>query len=54
MKRVTFSLLVVAIICAIAWLFGFDFDKRGVEAGFLAAFAIYCGGAVYFCPGWKE
>jgi hypothetical protein len=54
MKRFLASILTVAVVCAIAWLFGFDFDKRGVNAGFLAVLAIYCGGAVYIFPGWKE
>lgn len=54
MKRLLASILAAAVVCAIAWIFGFDFDKRGAEAGFLAVITIWCGGAVYLFPGWIE
>jgi hypothetical protein len=39
MKRIVRSIFAVAIVCAFAWIAGFDFDERGVNAFFTAFLA---------------
>lgn len=54
MKRITCSLLVAAIICGFAWLWGFDFNERGDTALLVAYLAVAAGAITYFRPVWNK
>lgn len=53
MKRLACGVGAALAFCGIAWLFGFDFDERGTNAGFVALYCLIFGGAAYFYAGLK-
>jgi hypothetical protein len=54
MKRVIGSLAAGGVVCAIAWLNGFDFDHRGFGASFTAYCSVAVALFVYVCPAWNR
>lgn len=53
MKRILWSAAVIPLVCGVAWLFGFDFNERGTNAGFVALWSIMLAIFVYACPLWR-
>ena len=54
MKRILVTIAVMATCLILAWLAGFNFDKRGVSAFFVTLYTLMIGGFVFAYPGWKE
>lgn len=54
MKRIVVSLLVSALVPALAWIGGFDFDERGFIALFVCLYAIGAFVFTYAWPGWDH
>lgn len=54
MKRWIASIAAALVVCGLAWLGGFDFNERGVDALFVAGFALYVAGFTYFFPSWSK
>ena len=54
MKRIICCTGSGAVVLALAWIGGFDFDTRGFTAIFISIYFLLAVVGVYFYPGWKE
>jgi hypothetical protein len=46
-RHVLWGLFGAAFACLLFWLFGFDFNERGLLAGACAFMAVFLGGCCY-------
>jgi uncharacterized membrane protein YfcA len=54
MKRIAQSIFAAAIVCALAWVSGFDFSERSVTSLFVSSLAISAFLMVYIYPRKKD
>lgn len=54
MKRLLASIAAALVVCALAWIGGFDFNERGFDALFVAFYALLAAGLTYICPIWSN
>ena len=50
LKRLSISLTIASMSPAFAWLGGYDFDERGVNAVTVAILFVFLFGFTYTCP----
>lgn len=54
MKRIICTIAAVALVSALAWVGGFDFNERGEAAVIVSMFAVFAAAFVYGYPGWDK
>lgn len=53
-KRVLCSVAAAALVPAVLWVGGVDFDRRGAAQALTLYWALAVGACCYFYPGWRN